>query len=82
MMAESSWGLLRIEFDFNSCLRPNDISNLVNNLLADSLLGKFALYANRCQLENLECDGSGVTKIVDGSAVLVAFPICEDCRIV
>jgi hypothetical protein len=34
------------EFDFNSCLKPNDISNLVNNCLVDIPLGKFALYAN------------------------------------
>ena len=27
------------EFDFNSCLKPNDISNLVNNCLADIPLG-------------------------------------------
>jgi len=39
------------EFDFNSCLKPNDISNLVNNCLADIPLGKFALYANERPLE-------------------------------
>jgi hypothetical protein len=38
------------EFDF-SCLKPNDISNLVNNCLADIPLGKFALYANERPLE-------------------------------
>jgi hypothetical protein len=33
------------------CLKPNDISNLVNNCLADIPLGKFALYANERPLE-------------------------------
>ena len=37
-----------IEFE---CLKPNDISNLVNNCLADSPLGKLALYANERPLE-------------------------------
>ena len=60
MMSESSWGLLRIEFDFNSRLRPNDISNSVNNLLADSFLGKFALYAIQMPArEILNVNGSG-----------------------
>jgi hypothetical protein len=31
MMAEVHRGFFETEFDFNSCLKPNDISNLVNN---------------------------------------------------
>ena len=52
MMAEKFIGVFfETEFDFNSCLKPNDISNLVNNCLVDIPLGKFALYANERPLE-------------------------------
>jgi hypothetical protein len=51
MMAEIIGAFFETEFDFNSCLKPNDISNLVNNCLADIPLGKFALYANERPLE-------------------------------
>jgi hypothetical protein len=53
MMAEIIGVFFETESDFNSCLKPNDISNLVNNCLADIPLGKFALYANERPLENL-----------------------------
>jgi hypothetical protein len=42
MMAEIIGAFFETESDFNSCLKPNDISNLVNNCLADIPLGKFA----------------------------------------
>jgi hypothetical protein len=53
------------EFDFNSCLQPNDISNLVNNCLADIPLGKFALYANERPLEK-SWDGKRQTQSSGG----------------
>ena len=39
-------GFFETEFDFNSCLMPNDISSLVKNCLADIPLGKFAQAAS------------------------------------